>query len=225
MRTSIAIAFALLVCADPVHAFDCVDSAAKHLKPGDDETAVAAVERGARLGDERCKFILGMWLISGAKAEQDPEKGVRYLKSASRAGLPAAQSALGLLYASGLLFERDDEKAAELYLKAAEYGDPLGQTALALACFQGAGVPQDRVEAYRWMSLAAEQENEKAVASLPAIREGLSEEELKRADTEIAQYRAKVRKNGRRPSTKELLRVVGLNRAPGEIERFFGLSF
>ena len=221
---SIAIAIALFFCARSAQAFDCLERATDRIKSGDEAAAVAAVKRGARLGDARCKFILGMWSLSGEKAKQNPDEGLRWLREAAKDGLPIAQSCLGLLYASGLVVEQDEQKAARLYRKAAEYGDPLGQTALALASFRGVGVQQSRIDAYQWMSLAAAQGNEDAQAYLPAIEGTLTADELVLAKADVAQFRPKERKGERRPSKKELLKVVGLNRPPGEIERFFGLG-
>ena len=226
MRTAntTAIALAILFCTRSAQAFDCLERATDQIKRGDEAAAAAAVERGARLGDARCKFILGMWSLSGAKVEQKPDEGLRWLRAAARDGLPIAQASLGLLYASGLIVEKDEQKAARLYRKAAEYGDPLGQTALALASFRGVGVQQDRVDAYRWMSLAAAQGDEDARAYLPAIEASLMEDEIERAKADVAKFRPRTKRGERRPSKKELLRVVGLNRPPGEIERFFGLG-
>ncbi len=221
---TIAIALAILFCVRPAQAFDCLERASERIKSGDEAAAVEAVKRGARLGDARCKFILGMWSLSGAKEKQNPREGIRLLKEAAKDGLPAAQSALGLLYASGLVVEKDEQKAARLYRKAAEYGDPLGQTALALANFRGVGIQQNRIDAYQWMSLAAAQGQEEARAYLPAVEGTLSANELELAKADVAKFQPKERKGERRPSKKELLRVVGLNRPPGELERFFGLG-
>jgi len=226
MRTAnrIATGLAIFFYALSAQAFDCVERASDRLKAGEDAAAVDVVKRGARNGDERCKYILGMWSLSGAKTEQNPDEGLRWLRDAAKDGLPIAQSSLGLLYASGLVVEKDERKAAYLYRKAAEYGDPLGQTALALASFRGVGTEEDRVEAYQWMSLAAEQGNEDARAYLPAVESALTTEEVELAKAEVAQFQTKERKGERRPSKKKLLRLVGLNRPPGEIERFFGLG-
>jgi hypothetical protein len=221
---TIAIAFVILFCARSAQAFDCLERATDRIKSGDEAAAVEAVKRGARLGDARCKFILGMWSLSGAKAEQNPNEGLRWLRAAANDGLPIAQSCLGLLYASGLVVEKDEEKAARWYRKAAEYGDPLGQTALALASFRGVGVQQDRIDAYQWMNLAAAQGQEEARAYLPAVEDTLTAGELERAKAEVAQFRPKERKGERRPSKKELLSVIGLNGAPGEYQRFFGFG-
>ena len=182
-----AIALAILFCALPAQAFDCLESASERIKSGDEAAAVEAVRRGARQDDARCKYILGMWSLSGAKAEQNPDEGLRWLRKAAKDGLPIAKSTLGLLYASGLVVEKDEQKAARLYRKAAEYGDPLGQTALALASFRGVGVQQDRIDAYRWMSLAAAQGNDQARTYLPAIESALETDELElaKADVEV----------------------------------------
>jgi TPR repeat protein len=221
---AVAISLAILLCSESARAFDCLARASEQIKRGDEAAAVETVDRGARRGDARCKFILGMWSLSGAKAEQNPDAGLRWLREAAKDGLPIAQSSLGLLYASGLVVEKDEQKAARLYRKAAEYGDPLGQVALALASFRGVGLQRDRVAAYRWMRLAAEQGEEAALAYLPAIEDTLNAAELERAEAGVAKFRPKKRKGERRPSKKELLSVIGSNRPPGEIERFYGLG-
>ena len=221
---SVAIALAILFPALSAQAFDCLERASDRIKSGDEAAAVAAVKRGARLGDSRCKFILGMWSLSGAKAEQNPGAGLRWLKEAANDGLPIARSSLGLLYASGLAVEQDEQRAARLYRQAAEYGDPLGQTALALASFRGVGIPQNRLDAYQWMSLAAAQGHEQARAYLPAVEGSLTADELELAKANVAKFRARERKGERRPNKKKLLRLVGLNGPPGEMNRFFGLS-
>jgi hypothetical protein len=226
MRASIILAIAITIplCFESAQALDCVRKASEGLEGGHAQSVVWALKRGAGRGDARCQFILGMWSLSGAKAEQNPDKGLRLLREAAKDGLPIAQSSLGLLYASGLVVEQDEEKAARLYRKAAEYGDPLGQTAIALASFRGVGVPENRIDAYQWMSLAAAQGNEDARAYLPAVEGTLSADELEIAKADVAKFRPKERKGERRPSKKELLSLVGLNRPPGEIERFYGLG-
>lgn len=221
---TVGIALAILFCALSAQAFDCIERASDRIKSGDEAAAVQAVRRGARLGDERCKFILGMWSLSGAIAEQNPDQGLHWLRQAANDGLPIAQSSLGLLYASGLVVEQDEQKAARLYRKAAEFGDPLGQTALALASFRGVGVEQNRVDAYQWMSLAAAQGQEEARTYLPTVEGSLTATELQLAKADVAKFRVKERKGERRPDKKKLLRLVGLNGPPGEIQRFFGLG-
>ncbi len=221
---TVGIALAIFFCALSAQAFDCIEQASDRIKSGEDAAAVKAVRRGARLGDERCKFILGMWSLSGSIAEQNPSEGLRWLRDAANDGLPIAQSCLGLLYASGLVVEQGEKKAARLYRKAAEYGDPLGQTALALASFRGVGLEQNRVDAYQWMSLAAAQGQEEARNYLPAVEGSLTASELKLAQADVARFHVKERKGERRPDKKTLLRLIGLNGPPGEIQRFFGLG-
>ncbi len=224
VATTVSSALAILFCVQPAQAFDCLARATEHIENKDQKAATGAAKRGAREGDARCKFILGMWLLSGTDSLQDPEAGLRWLKSAARDGLPAAQSVLGLLYASGVGVERDDEAAVRWYRAAAEYGDPLGQSALGLATFLGIGIEEDRISAYQWTRLAAAQGDQKALAHLSTVENTLSPSELQQAKENVARFRPKEKKGQRRPSTKQLLRVVGLNRTPGEIERFFGFG-
>jgi hypothetical protein len=221
---TVATVLAIFLCALSAQAFDCIERAANQIKSGDEAAAVEVVKRGARQGDERCKFILGMWSLTGTKAEQNPREGLRWLREAANDGLPIAKSSLGLLYASGVVVKKNEQKAARLYRKAAEYGDPLGQTAFALASFRGVGVEENRVDAYRWMSLAAAQGDERANTYLPTLEGSLTTGELDAAKADVAQFQPRERENERRPNRKKLLRLVGLNGPPGEIERFFGFG-
>ncbi len=221
---TVVVALVIFFFASSTQAFDCLERAADRIKSGDEAAAVEVIKRGARQGDERCKFILGMWSLTGTKAEQNPREGLRWLREAANDGLPIAQSSLGLLYASGVVVKKNEQKAARLYRKAAEYGDPLGQTALALASFRGVGVEENRVDAYRWMSLAAAQGDERANTYLPTLEGSLTTGELELAEADVAQFQPRERTSERRPSKKKLLRLLGLNRPPGEIERFFGFG-
>ena len=74
------------------------------------------------------------------------------------------------------------------------------------------------------MSLAAAQGHEDARAYLPAVEDTLTADELELAKADVAKFRPKERKGEGRPSKKELLAIIGLNRPLGEIERFYGLG-
>jgi TPR repeat protein len=224
MRASTVVAIALTtpLCCGAARAADCVTEALRGIEAGRPEAAVRALEKGARRGDERCKFVLGMWSLSGTGMEPDPAAGGVWVREAAEEGLPVAQSSLGLLHASGWGVEKDDEAAAEWYRAAAERGDPLGQAALGAACFLGVGVPKDRVEGYSWTALAAEAGNEKARSHLPAMEASMSADELERAKARVAGFRPAARPPRRRLSQWQRLRALGLHGLPTEYERFFG---
>ena len=121
MKASIPVGLALgLLCVGPSQAADCVDATLEAVESNSPELAVDALRKGARKGDERCKFILGLWSLLGVGMEQDPVSGVRWLSEAAEEGLPVAQANLGVLYARGVGVEKDDGKAARWYRAAAE---------------------------------------------------------------------------------------------------------
>ena len=160
---------------------DSFERASRYIDKGKYDSAVPHLRKGARKGDVRCQFLVGMWSLSGTAIEQDVNEGAAWLHKAANQGLPAAQAYYGLLHANGMGVEPSEEKAAEWFDKAASHGEPMGQAALGVAMFLGSGVSEDRVEAYKWTSLAAEQGNERAAEYLPLIERELTEEELAEA--------------------------------------------
>ena len=224
MRASIILGIALTIpfCCGLAQAADCVSRASDAIESGRAQSAVGDLKKGARDGDERCKFILGMWSLSGTGMQPDAVLGSRWLREAAKEGLPIAQSFLGLLYAGGWGVEEDAEAAAEWYRAAADYGDPLGQAALGVATFLGEGVPKDQVEGYMWTSLAAAQGNEKARAHLPAMESAMTTDEVEQAKGRVAEFRPKERPEQRRLRRRDALRAFGLHGEPTEYERFFG---
>jgi TPR repeat protein len=224
MKTSLILGIALMIpfCFGSARAGDCVSKASEGIESGRPQDAVGALKKGAREGDERCKYILGMWLLAGTGMKPDAESASRWLRQAAVEGLPMAQSRLGLLYASGWGVKEDAKQAANWYSAAAHYGDPLGQAALGAATFLGDGVPEDRVEGFMWTSLAAAQGNEKARAHLPAMEEAMTKEEIEQAKREAEEFRPKKRSEQRPVSRREALRAVGVRGEPTEYERFMG---
>ncbi len=224
MKASIILGIALTIpfCFGSAQAVDCVSRASEGIEGGSPQAAVGALKRGAREGDDRCKFILGTWLLSGIGMKPDAVSGSRWLREAAKQGLPMAQSLLGLLYASGWGVKEGAEEAAEWYRAAADYGDPLGQAALGAATFLGDGAPKDRVEGHMWTSLAAAQGNEKARAHLPTMESAMTTDEIERAKGRAAEFRPKERPKQRRLSRRDALRAVGMDWEPTELDRFFG---
>ena len=167
---------------------DSFERASKYIDKGKYDSAVPHLRRGARKGDARCQFLIGMWSLSGTAMQQDLDDGAIWLRKAAGQGLPVAQTYFGLLHANGMGVEPSEEKAAEWFRKAANYGEPMGQAALGAATFLGGGVPEDRVEAYKWTSLAAEQGNERAAEYLPLIERELTEQELADARSRVEAF-------------------------------------
>ncbi len=223
MKALIIIGIALTpICLGSAQAADCVSQAMDAVESRSPEQAVGALRKGARKGDERCKFTLGMWSLLGVGMEQDPVSGVRWLSEAAEEGLPAAQANLGVLYARGVGVEKDDGKAARWYRAAAAYGDPLGQASLGAVFFRGVGVPKDRVAAHMWTSLAAAQGNERVRSQLAPMEDAMTADEIAQAKAKAATFRPKQRPRPRRWTRQEVLRAVGIHGPVGEYTRLFG---
>ena len=219
--TFLVITLSLLLGVANTQAADCVSSVSSSIEAGTLNGTVLAVQMGADAGDERCQFILGVWLLLGNGVEQDTEAGTRWVRAAAKAGLPIAQSHLGLLYASGHGVERDEKTAAQWYRSAAELGDALGQAALGAVTFLGVGVRKNIVEAYMWTSLAAAQGIEKARVHLPAIESAMTASQLRRANAKAAEFDPRPIPKKRWLDPREVRLAFG---PQTEYTRYFGWS-
>ena len=86
-------------------------------------------------------------------------------------GDPSAQYQLGWCHENGEGVERDLESAFRWYRRAARQGHPRAQYHYGLACSTGVpGVPWNRVEAFKWLTLAAKAGLREAVAALEIFR-------------------------------------------------------
>ncbi len=204
MRSPIVIAAVLIVLAFPIssQAADCLARATKRVEQGHTQGAINALEKGARQDDERCQFVLAIWLLTGRDMPPDPKSGAKWLTAAAKDGLPIAQAYLSLLYASGVGVEQDESAAAEWSRKAAEFGDPLGQAAYGAALFLGSGVEKNPLDGYVWTSLAAAQGNKEAQSFIAEMEQALTDEDLAEARTRIAEFSPKEIPEGKpwRPS-------------------------
>lgn len=100
--------------------------------------------------------------IKADEAENLVDAGRLYLRAAQR-GHAAAQARV----AYGLRYAGADKEAFEWFRKAAEQGNAFGQMGLA-TMYAESGVPgvQDFAEARKWLSLAADQGEKKAIAMM-----------------------------------------------------------
>ncbi len=111
-----------------------------------------------------------------------PAETVRQAES----GDAAAQFKLAEHY---LVTEPDDPARMLRWLReSAKRGYPLAQTSLGVLYLNGDGVPLDRVEAYAWFTLAADQGEASALEAEGALSIELSEEELTRAKELATRY-------------------------------------
>ena len=86
-------------------------------------------------------------------------------------GDASAQFQSGWCYENGAGAQRDLESACRWYLRAARQGHPRAQYHYGLACSNGVpGAPWNRVEAFKWLTLAARAGISEAVSALEVFK-------------------------------------------------------
>ena len=113
----------------------------------------------------------------GQGVEKNAEEAVRWLSAAAKGGDINGLFNLAVLYSKGEGVEQSEEKAAELYTEAAKLGHYPSQSRLGYMYSQGQGVSKDRVQAYLWLTLAAQHGIGTALNELEGIVNSMSAEE------------------------------------------------
>ncbi len=119
----------------------------------------------------------GALLLMGQGAAPDFERGVGLLSKAAEAGDLNALFNMGVIYSEGEKVPQDLEKAAACYREAAERGHYPSQSRLGYLYAHGRGVTKDRVQAYLWLTLAAQHGIGTALNALEPVVEAMSAEE------------------------------------------------
>ena len=109
-----------------------------------------------------------------AAARKDYAAALRIWMRLAERGDAASQYNVAQLYYSGLGIAPNPTAAAGWYRRAAEQGLPDAQLNLGIACALGRGVPENLIEAYEWLDLAAnsfatEEQRERAVRARELI--------------------------------------------------------
>jgi hypothetical protein len=149
--------------------------------------ALAELHQRAVAGDASAQLELGLHYVTGTGIAPNEQAALRWIGKAAAQGHAAAQFELGSYYI--LEPHRDFERAARLLRQSALQGFAPAQSSLAILYWAGKGVPQDRVEAYAWLGLAAEQSEQDALELQPSLQAELSDAELQQAWQRAQQYR------------------------------------
>ena len=149
--------------------------------------ALAELHQRAAGGDSAAQLDLGLRYVTGKGIAPDERAALRWIGKAAAQGNAAAQFELGSYYT--LEPHQDFKRAADLLRQSALQGFAPAQSSLALLYLTGAGVPVDRVEAYAWLGLAAEQGEREALELQPGLQAELSDAELQQARQRAQRYR------------------------------------
>ena len=120
------------------------------------------------------------------------KKAAEWYDNAARMSLAAAQCNLALMHSIGRGVPKNTERALKLYRDAAAQGDLRAQFLLGAALHFGTLGKPDRVEAAKWLQLAAHQGHAAARAHLAAVNNKLSLDQLKTVDKQVSTFMAGV---------------------------------
>ncbi len=155
----------------------------------DDKEGVSWIKKSAYHGNSEAQNKLGRLYLEGELVEKNYTKAIDWLRAAAEKGLPDAQVNLGACYADGSLgVPKDHVLAVQWFRRAANQGSPSGQGRLGAAYALGLGVPADKIEAYKWLSLAATREEGPALGLRDQVAKGLSPDQVEEAKQRSAAF-------------------------------------
>lgn len=151
--------------------------------------ALAELHQRAVSGDAAAQLDLGLRYVTGRGIHADERAALNWIGKAAAQGNAAAQFELGSYYT--LAPHLDFGRAVDWLRQAALQGFAPAQTSLAMLYLAGAGagVAEDRIEAYAWLGLAAEQGERDALDRVPDVQAGLSDAEREQARQRAHRYR------------------------------------
>jgi TPR repeat protein/chromosome segregation ATPase len=134
-------------------------------------------KQAAEKGITEAQFNLGLAYETGRGVKKDEVQAARWYKQAADRGFARAQYNLGLLLEDGRGIAKNEATAAALYRAAAEQGFASAQNNYGLMISEGrGGLTKDPVQAFVWLSLAAQ--NGANPAARDFVARGLTPEQL-----------------------------------------------
>lgn len=158
----------------------------------DIDAAMEAFRNAAKHGSASAQFFLGTVFHNGQYGfPQDYVEASKWALAAARQGVAESQSQVGYYFSEGLGgLSKNLPVAVCWFRNAANQGEVGAQYNIGRAISIGEGVPQDYVEAYKWLNLAAAQGLDKAVTLRDALRPLLSSEQLTEAQRASTNWRS-----------------------------------
>lgn len=121
---------------------------------GDHETVLQVVRPLAKHGDAEAQMVLGIAYRKGQGVEKDYTKAAEWFWKSAAQDFASAHDFLGDMYWHGWGMPENIDVALGCYLKAADQGYATSQETLSDIYADDDGkVPQDLLEAHKWLSL------------------------------------------------------------------------
>jgi TPR repeat protein len=150
----------------------------------------------ADLQDSHTQFGLGLKYADGKEVAQDYFQAVEWYRKAAGQSHSLAQFNLGIMYANGRGVPRDDTTALMWIRKAAQQGDAAAQFDLGVRS-QRAGLEaapgeavEPRIEAYKWLQLAAAQGYHGAAAACERVSLTMTHDDVTQGNQRVADFLA-----------------------------------
>jgi TPR repeat protein len=158
-------------------------------KPALDNTQAQADQ-----GEAEAQFSLGLKYANGEGSAQDYGRAAEWYLKAAEQSHTLAQFNLGVIYAKGHGVPRDDVRAAVWFRKAAERGDAGAQFNLGRSHHRASlnGSPEaaleSRIEAYKWLRLAAEQGYKGSDSARSSVILTMTREEVTEGNSRVTAF-------------------------------------
>ncbi|MGB9489440.1 MAG: tetratricopeptide repeat protein [Terriglobales bacterium] len=127
----------------------------------DQAQALTLYRKAALTGDPLAAWLTGRLYFLGNGTARDLDAAQKWLKMSA-----GQNNAYGAYYLARLMADRDATKAPALYKIAAEQGLPQAQYYYGKALKEGSGIAKDPLNAYIWLSIAADAGNNAASRDL-----------------------------------------------------------
>ncbi len=154
----------------------------------------AALLAQAAAGDAVAAVRVGESYAAGQGVTRDLKQAAIWFQKVAEQGDVSGELHLAALYRDGGKgFPRDMAQAAAWYRKAAEQGDAGAQGTLGTLYSMGQGVPQNYVEAYYWLDLAAAVKGpnqERFAANRQMVGAHITADELEAVQERVAAWKA-----------------------------------
>ncbi len=126
--------------------------------------------------------ILGQFFLTGKLIPRNYAEAIKWYRLSAENGDRDSQGELAFLYFTGRGTERDFDKAFLWFEKSASQGLASSQYSLGIMYYSGNGVEKaDAIKAYAWLSLAAAQNHNGAIAARDYIETVISSADLQKA--------------------------------------------
>jgi hypothetical protein len=148
----------------------------------DDFQAARWYRLAAEQGDSEAQYFIGALFYDGRGAERDYSEAWKWFRLAADQGDIEAHYMLGRIYDDGSGVDVNRTEAATWFERAADQGHARAQAALGrLLSIGEPGMSRDLIGAYKWLSLAVEQDIEEARALRDEVAAQMHEDELQKA--------------------------------------------